>query len=52
MDTRYAIGIWKMKALMVADVLCAYPDNNKPFHIYNNALKTNLVHVLCWEIVQ
>jgi hypothetical protein len=23
----------QMKALMVADVLCAYPDHNKPFHI-------------------
>ncbi len=27
----------QMKALMAADVLCAYPDHNKPFHIFTNA---------------
>jgi hypothetical protein len=27
----------QMKALMVADVLCAYPDHNKPFHIFTDA---------------
>jgi hypothetical protein len=27
----------QMKALMTADVLCAYPNNNKPFHMYNDA---------------
>jgi hypothetical protein len=27
----------QMKALMAADVLCAYPNYNKPFHIHNDA---------------
>jgi hypothetical protein len=27
----------QMKASMAADVLCAYPNNNKPFHIYTDA---------------
>jgi hypothetical protein len=27
----------QMKALMSADVLCAYPDHNKPFHIFTDA---------------
>jgi hypothetical protein len=27
----------QMKALMAADVLCAYPDHNKPFHIFTYA---------------
>jgi hypothetical protein len=27
----------QMKALLAADVLCAYPDHNKPFHIFTDA---------------
>ncbi len=27
----------QMKALMAMDVLCAYLNHNKPFHIYTNA---------------
>ncbi len=27
----------QMKALMAADVLCAYSDHNKPFKIYTDA---------------
>ncbi len=27
----------QMKALMAMDILCAYPDHNKLFHIYTNA---------------
>jgi hypothetical protein len=26
-----------MKALMAAEVMCAYPDHNKPFKIYTDA---------------
>jgi hypothetical protein len=27
----------EMKGLMAAEVLCAYPDHNKPFKIYTDA---------------
>jgi hypothetical protein len=27
----------QMKELMAADVICAYPNHNKPFHIYSDA---------------
>ena len=27
----------QLKALMAADLLCAYPDHNKPFHIFTDA---------------
>jgi hypothetical protein len=27
----------ELKALMTADVICAYPNHNKPYHIYNDA---------------
>ncbi len=27
----------QMKAIMAADVLCAYPDHNKPFRIFTEA---------------
>jgi len=27
----------EMKALMSADVMCAYPNHNKPYHIYTDA---------------
>jgi hypothetical protein len=31
-----------MKVLMAADVLCAYPDHNKPFHIFTDSSDCHL----------
>ncbi len=30
-------AVEEMKALMAAEILCAYPDHNKPFNKYTNA---------------
>jgi hypothetical protein len=37
MDTKNAKSFEEMKAQMAAEVLCAYPDHNKPFKIYTDA---------------
>ena len=32
----------QMRTFMTADVLCAYPNHNKPFHIYTDASNYHL----------
>jgi hypothetical protein len=42
MNTRNAKTFEEMKALMAAEVLCAYPDHNKPFKIYTDSSNYHL----------
>jgi hypothetical protein len=37
----------QMKALMTADVLCAYPNHNKPYQIYTDASNYPMGAVSC-----
>jgi hypothetical protein len=53
LDMQKAFG--QTKPLMAADVLCAYPDHNKPFHVITASLMhliINLVHASCMKASQ